>query len=99
MRTMLKICAAFATAASIAPAQSGAAAPEFFETKIRPILANNCYSCHTNSQLAGLRVDSRAALLKGGQSGPAVVAGDAEKACLSRPSVRRASSKCPKAGS
>jgi len=58
------------------------AADEFFETKIRPILANNCYSCHASSQLAGLRVDSREALLKGGKSGPAITPGDPDNSLL-----------------
>jgi mono/diheme cytochrome c family protein len=55
---------------------------DFFESRIRPILANNCYSCHAASQLGGLRVDSRDALLKGGKSGPSVVAGDPDKSIL-----------------
>lgn len=50
---------------------------EFFENRIRPVLAKNCFACHTNSQLGGLRLDSEAAMLKGGKSGPAVIAGDA----------------------
>ena len=57
-------------------------ADDFFETKIRPILADNCYSCHTGSQLGGLRVDSREALLKGGKSGPAIAPGDPDKSLL-----------------
>src|ERR1051326_1931252 len=36
---------------------SAAASPDFFELKIRPMLAANCYSCHTGSQLGDLRVD------------------------------------------
>src|SRR5262245_63531547 len=65
-------------------AQSPAASPEFFENKIRPVLANNCYSCHTGSQLGGLRLDSRDAMLKGGKSGPGLVPGDPEKSLLIR---------------
>ena len=56
--------------------------PEFFETRIRPILANSCYGCHAASHLGGLRVDSREALLKGGATGPALIAGDPEKSLL-----------------
>jgi hypothetical protein len=59
-----------------------AASPDFFENKIRPVLSNNCFSCHTNSQLGGLRLDSREAMLKGGKSGPALVPGDAEKSLI-----------------
>lgn len=56
--------------------------PEYFETKIRPILASNCYACHTNSKLGGLRLDSRESMLKGGESGPAIVPGDPEHSLL-----------------
>ena len=52
---------------------------EFFETKVRPVLAGNCYTCHsadTAAPFANLRLDSRAGVLKGGDSGPAVVPGD-----------------------
>src|SRR5580700_2968351 len=62
--------------------QSQADSPEFFETKIRPILANNCYNCHAASALGGLRLDSRDALLKGGARGTAIVAGDPDKSLL-----------------
>src|SRR3954451_23177317 len=64
-------------------AQSGpAATPDFFETKIRPILADNCYGCHTNSAMGGLRVDSLDGMKKGGAHGPAITAGDPEKSYL-----------------
>ncbi|HLK21169.1 MAG TPA: c-type cytochrome domain-containing protein, partial [Bryobacteraceae bacterium] len=53
--------------------------PDFFESRIRPVLANNCFSCHAASALGGLRLDSREAILKGGKSGPAMVSGDPEK--------------------
>ena len=57
--------------------------PEFFENKIRPILANNCFSCHTNTAMGGLRLDSSEAMLKGGaKRGAAVVAGDPDKSAL-----------------
>ena len=59
-----------------------AASPDFFETKVRPILADNCYSCHTDSELGGLRLDSAAAMLKGGRRGAAVVPGDPDKSLL-----------------
>lgn len=60
---------------------------EFFETKIRPILAEHCYECHSTRAKklqSGLRVDSREALLKGGDSGPAIVPGDSAKSLLLR---------------
>ena len=58
-----------------------------FETKIRPLLVERCYSCHSraaNKSKGGLRLDSREAILKGGDSGPAAVPGDPEKSPLLR---------------
>jgi len=51
---------------------------EFFERKVRPLLAENCYSCHSQAaeeNKGGLLLDSRAAILKGGDSGEAIVPG------------------------
>src|SRR3978361_1418904 len=59
-----------------------AASPDFFENKVRPVLSNNCYSCHTGSKLGGLRLDSRQGLLTGGKSGAALVPGDPDKSLL-----------------
>lgn len=57
--------------------------PEFFENKVRPILANNCFACHTNTAMGGLRLDSAEAIAKGGaKHGPAVIAGDPSKSAL-----------------
>ncbi|MEO6809294.1 MAG: PSD1 and planctomycete cytochrome C domain-containing protein, partial [Isosphaeraceae bacterium] len=48
----------------------------FFETEVRPLLAENCLKCHgPKKQRGGLRLDSRAAVLAGGDSGPVVVPG------------------------
>jgi hypothetical protein len=56
-----------------------AADPEalaFFELKVRPILVEQCYTCHgEKKQKGGLQLDSRDALRKGGENGPVVVAG------------------------
>jgi len=60
---------------------------QYFETKIRPILVEKCYSCHSldaNMAEGGLRLDSREALLRGGSSGPAIVSGDPAKSLLIR---------------
>src|SRR5215469_7510939 len=81
----MRACSVFlmAVAATLAQAQTPtAASPDFFETRIRPILANNCYSCHTDSQLGGLRLDSAEAMVKGGSRGPAVTPGDPDKSLL-----------------
>ncbi len=49
---------------------------QFFESKVRPLLVANCFSCHAvDKQKGELRLDSRAALLAGGESGPAIVPG------------------------
>jgi hypothetical protein len=55
----------------------------FFETKIRPVLANTCLRCHgTKKTSGGLRLNSRQALLDGGDSGPALVPGKPEQSLL-----------------
>jgi hypothetical protein len=49
---------------------------ELFESKIRPLLVDRCQKCHgAKKQWSGLRLDSRAAALAGGDSGPAVIPG------------------------
>jgi hypothetical protein len=59
------------------------AAEAFFETRVRPVLVTNCIKCHGGEKVrGGLRLDSRSALLKGGEQGPAVVPGDPEKSLL-----------------
>ena len=68
----------------------GAAEPsrehlEFFERKIRPVLAERCYECHSaaaKKNKGGLTLDTRDGLLKGGDTGPSLVAGDPEKSRL-----------------
>src|SRR5260370_22043028 len=44
----------------------------------RPLLAKNCYGCHTSTHMGGLQLDSREHVLKGGNNGPAIVPGDPE---------------------
>ena len=80
---LLVTALAMATVAhALASPADNAATADFFETKVRPVLANNCYACHTNSALGGLRLDSREAMLKGGGRGAAIVPGDPEKSLL-----------------
>lgn len=55
---------------------------KFFTAQVHPILAQNCYKCHTQEAMGGLRLDSREAMLKGGDSGPALVSGDPDKSLL-----------------
>jgi mono/diheme cytochrome c family protein len=68
--------------ASFAPFGLAADATELFEMKVRPLLAKNCFACHTASRMGNLEMASREALLKGGNSGPAVIPGDPEKSLL-----------------
>ncbi len=73
---------------------------EFFEKNVRPLLANRCYECHSGTSpklRAGLRLDSRAALLKGGDSGPAVVPGKPDESLLVE-SIRYESNEMPPSG-
>ncbi len=58
---------------------------EFFESSIRPLLVQHCYACHSSDApelQAGLYVDSRESLLKGGESGAAVVVGKPSESLL-----------------
>jgi hypothetical protein len=60
-------------------------AVQFFETKIRPVLVEQCYRCHSvdgQGVRGGLAVDSRDALLAGGESGAAIVPGKLEESIL-----------------
>jgi mono/diheme cytochrome c family protein len=73
--------------ASAASAVPPGASPghDFFESKIRPLLVEHCQQCHgEKKQWAGLRLDSRDAMLTGGDSGPAVVPGKPEESELFR---------------
>src|SRR6059058_3476379 len=90
MRTRWLVAAALPLVLSAAgEARQAARAPvtapqaaDYFESTIRPLLAANCYDCHTDQRMGGLRVDSREALLKGGRSGPVIVPGDPDKSLL-----------------
>jgi hypothetical protein len=63
----------------------GNAEIEFFENRIRPVLVEHCFECHGDDDVkvrGGLRMTSRASMLAGGDSGPAVVPGDVEASLL-----------------
>lgn len=57
---------------------------DFFEKKVRPILVNHCYACHSaeTKPAGGLRVDDLNGLLTGGNTGPAIVRGAPERSLL-----------------
>ena len=60
---------------------------EFFESRIRPLLVEHCYECHSGKAKktkGGLRLDSRAGWTKGGESGPAIVPGKPDDSLLIR---------------
>ncbi|SIO35193.1 Planctomycete cytochrome C [Singulisphaera sp. GP187] len=60
-----------------------AASESFFELKVRPVLASTCVKCHGAKKASGgLRLDSREAMLAGGENGPALVPGDPEGSLL-----------------
>ena len=56
---------------------------EFFETNVRPLLFEKCFSCHgQKAQQGGLRLDARAFVLTGGGNGPAIVEGNPDRSLL-----------------
>ncbi len=55
---------------------------EFFEERVRPVLADNCFACHTSSKMGGLEMTSHESMLAGGNSGPAIVPGHPDRSLL-----------------
>src|SRR5258708_37935119 len=80
-RTTVLTFAVLALGAHAAVADDGL---EFFEKKVRPLLTERCYECHSPEKKVkgGLRLDNRDGWVKGGDNGPAIVAGDPEKSLL-----------------
>jgi hypothetical protein len=86
MPALLPLVAVLATSAAAAdfpaPPRDGL---DFFEKKVRPVLAAKCYACHSvasKKPKGGLLLDSRASLRKGGESGPALVPGNPDESLL-----------------
>src|SRR5262245_12372547 len=78
---MLAIVPATLAFAAVPDAES----TEFFEKKIRPVLVENCYKCHSvesKRRKGDLWLDSRAAMLEGGKSGAVLVPGHPEQSRL-----------------
>jgi hypothetical protein len=72
-------------AASATALAEPAADTAFFESKIRPVLVKHCYECHSveaGKSKGGLQLDTKHGIRTGGDSGPAVVPGDAAKSLL-----------------
>src|SRR5207248_2011607 len=86
MRPLLLSLGALLSLAVPSAAQDPSARSEdakFFETRIRPLLLESCGKCHgAEKQRGGLRLDSRAALLKGGDTGPAIIPGKPDESLL-----------------
>jgi cytochrome c553 len=82
---LLSLCLLIATTAAARGAERG---EEFFETKIRPVLAEHCFGCHSTKLQegkklkGGLLLDTREDILKGGDSGPALVPGKPPESLL-----------------
>ncbi|MDF1740025.1 MAG: PSD1 and planctomycete cytochrome C domain-containing protein [Verrucomicrobiales bacterium] len=86
--TSILFAAAIAHGLTLLPVVAAEITPEqrdFFEKKIRPALVENCYKCHAadSKKIGGkLLLDSPEALLKGGESGPPVIAGNPGESLL-----------------
>src|SRR6476661_4222638 len=62
---------------------SASEAEDHFERRVRPLLIERCQKCHAGTMhKGGLRLDSREAVLKGGETGPAVVPGKPDESLL-----------------
>jgi mono/diheme cytochrome c family protein len=100
--TLLLVCALSPRLIGPLSAADNPAAPteaqQFYIDKIRPIFTKNCYQCHTDSAKGQLRLDSRAAIVMGGDKGPAIVPGDPEKSLLIEAVRQTGDLKMPKNG-
>lgn len=82
---MLCVLLLMNSAAALGADGAGREGLDFFETRIRPVLVRECYQCHSAEKKqakGGLRLDTRAAMLAGGDSGPAIVPGKASESVL-----------------
>jgi len=69
----------------VAPCFGAAEDPiEFFQQRVLPVISSNCLACHGAAKMGGLQLDSREGLLKGGNSGPAIVPGKPDESLLIR---------------
>src|SRR6266511_1301985 len=82
---LLAAIAAWAVPAGAAAPKADPAGLEFFEKHIRPLLVEHCYKCHSaqaEKLKGGLLLDTRDGVLKGGDTGPALLPGDPDKSLL-----------------
>jgi len=83
MKRLPILLACLTTTVAFAEDDAQRAAMKFFESEVRPVLVNRCYECHGEKKQKGsLRMDNIAYINKGGDSGPALVAGDPDKSLL-----------------
>ena len=96
MRKIVGFLAPAVLAAQTVPGPDGVA---YFEKNIRPLLAANCYGCHSSKldkPMGGLLLDSRAGMLRGGKSGvPAIVAGKPDQSLLLNAVIGKGELKMP----
>ena len=52
---------------------------QLFEMRVRPLLVEKCYACHTEEKMGGLQLDTREHAMKGGKDGVVIVPGDPKK--------------------
>jgi len=85
------LATAFLALPRAAAAADDPKAVEFFENKIRPVLVEHCYKCHSEDKVegnkrvlpkGGFRLHTKADLLKGGDTGPAIVPGKPNEGTL-----------------
>src|SRR5215831_5944055 len=83
MRSRLFCAFLFILLASVEVIAKPSDGVEFFESKIRPLLADNCFACHgPKMQMAGLNLSTAAGLLKGSEKGPVVIKGNPDASRL-----------------
>ena len=83
--TLVVYCVVLASSGPAWAAPAEKAGIDFFEQKIRPVLVQKCYACHSSEAKkvkGGLLLDTREGLLKGGETGPTIVAGNVENSPL-----------------
>src|SRR5262249_46604595 len=80
---LMSFCLIGVLSGAVQAAGPSAESVAFFEKEVRPVLAQKCQKCHgPKKQESGLRLDSRAALLQGGERGPAIVPGKPDQSNL-----------------
>jgi uncharacterized membrane protein len=83
MKPVLALLLSLAVVQTARAEPAGDDADTFFELQVRPVLVTRCFKCHGGEKTSsGLRVDSREALISGGERGAAIVPGDPQQSLL-----------------